>query len=142
MAKETANRLTAVPRTHGERTARRDFGVIEGRLDRASRVARFLGTTLLVTIIVGLVGALVVHATIIENQRDLDSQRSEIARLAAQTEAMRSELAELEAPARIVEDARALGMTEAPSIEYLTAPGSTLDALTLSIAANQLRANE
>ena len=63
---------------------------------------RFLGTALLVTLIVGLVGALVLHATIIENQRDLDSQRSEIARIATQTESMRSKLAELEAPARIV----------------------------------------
>jgi cell division protein FtsL len=141
MANDTANRLTAVPQEQGEQTTRREFGVIEGRLDLASRVARFLGTTLLVTFIVGLVGALVLHATIIENQRDLDSQRSEIARIATQTEAMRSELAELEAPARIVEDARELGMIEAPSIEYLTAPGSTLDDLTLSIAANQLRAN-
>ncbi|MGZ0179258.1 MAG: hypothetical protein ACKVIQ_20525, partial [Acidimicrobiales bacterium] len=110
--------------------------------DLASRVARFLGTTLLVTLIVGLVGALVLHATIIENQRDLDSQRSEIARIATQTESMRSKLAELEAPARIVADARALGMIEAPSIEYLIAPGSALDDRTLGIAANQLRANE
>ncbi len=142
MANYTANRLTSAPQEQGEQATRRDFGVIEGRLDLASRVARFLGTTLLVTFIVGLVGALVLHATIIENQRDLDSQRSEIARIATQTEAMRSELAELEAPARIVEDARALGMIQAPSIEYLTAPGSALDDRTLSIAANQLRANE
>ena len=142
MANETANRLNAAPEERSEQTTRREFGVIEGRLDLASRVARFLGTTLLVTLIVGLVGALVLHATIIENQRDIDSQRSEIARIATQTESMRSKLAELEAPARIVADARALGMIEAPSIEYLIAPGSALDDRTLGIAANQLRANE
>jgi cell division protein FtsL len=142
MANNTAKRLTALPQERSEQTTRREFGVIEGRLDLASRVARFLGTTLLVTLIVGLVGALVLHATIIENQRDLDSQRSESAHIATQTESMRAELAELEAPARIVEDARALGMIEAPSIAYLTAPGSALDHRTLSIAANQLRANE
>ena len=96
---------------------------------------------MLVTFIVGLVGALVLHATIIENQRDLDSQRNDIVRIAADTEGMRSELAELEAPARIVDEARALGMIEAPSIEYLTAPGATLDERTLIIAANQLRDN-
>ena len=134
--------LTAVPANHREPTTKRDFGVIEGRLDIATRLARFLGTTLLLTFIVGLVGALVLHATIIENQRDLDAQRNQIVRTAADTEGMRSELAELEAPARIVEEARALGMIEAPSIEYLTAPGATLDERTLTIAANQLRDNE
>lgn len=125
-----------------EQTATRDFSVVDGRLDMASRVARFLGTTLLVTFIVGLVGALVFHATIIENQRDLDSQRNQIVRIELATEAMRSELAELEAPARIVTEARELGMIEAPSIAYLTAPGGTLDNRTLVIAANELRANE
>ena len=125
-----------------EAEPRQEFDVIEGRLDIATRIARFLGTTLLVTFIIGLVGALVLHATIIENQRDLDSQRAEIARIAAETEAMRSELAELEAPARIVDEARDLGMIEAPSIAYLTTPGTILDERTLTIAANQLRDNE
>jgi cell division protein FtsL len=134
--------LTAVAGGHHEQTTKRDFGVIEGRLDTATRIARFLGTTLLVTFVIALVGALVLHATIIENQRDLDAQRNAIVRIAAETEGMRSELAELEAPARIVEEARALGMIEAPSIEYLTAPGVSLDQRTLSIAANQLRDNE
>ena len=142
MALDTVTNLTAVPQEQSGKQTRRDFGVIEGRLGLAARAIRFMGTTLLVTFIVGLVGALVLHATIIENQRDLDSQRSQIARIAADTEGMRSELAELEAPARIVEEARALGMIEAPSIEYLTAPGATLDNRTLSIAANQLRDNE
>jgi cell division protein FtsL len=142
MANVTAAHLAALPQEHSEQATRREFGVIEGRLDMAARIARFLGTALLVTFIVGLVGALVLHATIIENQRDLDSQRSEIARIAMDTEAMQSELAELAAPARIVTDARALGMIEAPSIEYLSAPGPALDDRTLSIAANQLRANE
>jgi cell division protein FtsL len=134
-------RLTAAPGGHQEQRTKRDFGVIEGRLDTATRILRFLGTTVLVTFIVGLVGALVLHATIIENQRDLDSQRNDIVRIAADTEGMRSELAELEAPARIVDEARALGMIEAPSIEYLTAPGATLDERTLIFAANQLRDN-
>jgi len=81
-----------------------------------------LGSTLLVTLIIGLVGALVLHATIIENQRDLDQARVQIQRIAAETEALESELAELEAPARIVQDALDLGMIEAPSIAYITAP--------------------
>lgn len=133
--------LNAVPDT-GAEPGRPDLGVVHGRLDWATRLVRFLGTTLLATFIVGLVGALVLHATIIENQRDLDAQRTEINRVAAQTEAMRSELAELEAPARIVDEARAMGMIEAPSIEYLTSPVDKVDERTLTIAANQLRVNE
>jgi cell division protein FtsL len=148
MARETlltgAPSLAAVPgqQEQADRNQRRDFGVIEGRLDLATRLVRFMGTTLLVTFIVGLVGALVLHATIIENERDLDSQRAQITHIATETEAMRSALAELEAPARVVAEARALGMTEAPSIEYLTAPAGSLDSRTLNIAANQLRDNE
>jgi len=138
-----AQHLTAVPRTGSQtQPSRRELGVIEGRLDFAARLVRFLGTTLLVTFIIGLVGALVLHATIIENQRDLDTQRSAISKIARETEAMRSELAELEAPARIVADAREMGMTEAPTIEYLTAAGGRIDEHTLTIASNQLQVNE
>ena len=141
-----APRLTALsskPERHGSDAPaeRPGLGVVDG-IGLAARVVRFLGTTLLVTFIVGLVGALVLHATIIENQRELDGQRAEITRLEAETEAMRSELAELEAPARIVAEAQQLGMIEAPSVVYLNAPGGTLDDRTLSVAANQLRANE
>ena len=148
-----ASQLMAIPNTTSLRNeesaapstgvaTRRELGVIEGRLGLAARLLRFLGTTLLVTFIVGLVGALVLHATIIETQRDLDTERGEIVRLATQTEAMRSELAELEAPARIVAEALELGMIEAPSIVYLTAPNGLLDERTLSVAGNQLRENE
>jgi len=156
MAREHSRGAAAAPeRDHGRRDVaeRRNterqpdapaagehrFSVIEGRLDLASRVARVLGTTLLITFIVGLVGALVLHATIIENQRDLDTQRQRIARVASETEEMRSELAELEAPARIVSEAREQGMIEAPSIAYLTAPAGMLDHRTLVVAANDLR---
>jgi len=134
--------LTAVPDEHGAGAERPELGVIPGRLDLATRVVRFMGSTLLVTFIVGLVGALVLHATIIENQRDLDAQRVEINRIAAETEAMRSELAELEAPARVVAEAREMGMIEAPTITYLTTPADRVDDRALSIAADQLRVNE
>lgn len=121
---------------------RRELAVIDGRLGWVTRLLRFLSTTLLVTFIVGLVGALVLHATIIENQRDLDAQRQEIISVAAETEAMRSELAELEAPARVVEQARKLGMIEAPAVVYLTSTNGELDSRTITIASNQLRENE
>ena len=135
------HQLRALPDREASRPTR-ELAVVEGRLSLATRLIRFLGTTLLVTFIVGLVGALVLHATIIENQRDLDAQRREITRVAAETEAMRSVLAELEAPARIVAEARGLGMTEAPTVVYLTAPAGQLDQRTVTIAGNQLRDNE
>lgn len=116
------------------------LGVVEGGLDRAAAVARTLGTILLVTFIVGLVGALAVHATIIENQRELDRQRAHIAEIEAQTEALRHELAELEAPARIVVAARDLGMIEPPSVTYLKTLGGPLDERTIIVAENQLLA--
>lgn len=143
---DSAALLTAVPESEGhgapgDARGRRDLSVIE-RQSVTRRIVRFLSTTLLVTMIVGLVGALVLHATIIENQRELDQQRSQILRIAGETEALRSELAELEAPARIVEDALDLGMIEAPSIEYITAPAGPLDERTLIIAENNLLDNE
>ena len=145
VAGETSVRpLEAVPGGHKQapRRDRREFWVIEGGFDLAARVARFLGSILLVTFIIGLVGALVLHATIIENQRDLDSQRVEIAQLEQDTEAMRHQLAELEAPARIVAAAKSQGMIEAPSIVYLNVLADALDERTMTIAENQLRSSE
>ena len=136
---ETAPQAQPEQSEHHERQT---FDVVEGRLGRATRAVRALGTTLLVTFVVGLVGALVLHATIIQDQRALDAQRTDIARVLADTEAMRSELAELEAPARIVAEAEGLGMIEAPSIVYITVPGAALDGRTMNVAANQLRDNE
>lgn len=143
---ETAPQLVVVPdgqtiRAETQSRRGRELTVVERR-SVARRVLRFLSTTLLVTLIVGLVGALVLHATIIENQRELDQQRAQIRRIAGETEALRSELAELEAPARIVHDALDLGMIEAPSIEYITAPAGILDERTLIVASNQLQDNE
>lgn len=143
--KENARLLSAVPETDGRNDVaagrRRELSLIE-RQGITRRILRFLSTTLLVTLIVGLVGALVLHATIIENQRELDQQRAQILRISSETEALRSELAELEAPSRIVDDARDMGMIEAPSIEYITAPSGPLDERTLIVAANNLRDNE
>jgi cell division protein FtsL len=140
VGKNVVRPLEAAPNEQGQPARRpRDFWVIDGGFDVAARVARFLGTTLLVTFIVGLVGALVLHATIIENQRDLDAQRREITLLEQETEEMRHQLAELEAPARIVAAAKDMGMIEAPSIVYLNAPGGPLGERTIIIAENQLR---
>ena len=137
LAKDVAGVPAGQPETDGSAT--RDFWVVDGGLDLAARVARFLGSTLLVTFIIGLVGALVLHATIIESQRDLDGRKAEIERVQEETDAMRHELAELEAPARIVAEAKNMGMIEAPSILYLNVPSGRLDERTIAVAENQLR---
>lgn len=140
MISDAMSHLSAVPNEIQEPEEPRRFGVIEGGFDRAAHWARLLGTTLLVTFVVGLIGALGVHATIIENQRELDGQRQQIASLGADTEALRHQLAELEAPARIVAEARDLGMIDAPAVTYLQIPGGILDERTIIVAENQLLA--
>lgn len=138
---DSAPRLRAVrpgetlPR---EQPSRHPLEVIEGRRDVVTRFARFLGGALLVTLIVGLVGALGFHATIVETQRGLDERNERIEKLEASTELLRQELAELAAPARVVAEAKSLGMIEAPSIVYLSAPAGELDERTLNVARNQL----
>lgn len=114
------------------------LSVVEGRRDAAGRLVRFLGATLLVTVIVGLVGALVLHATIIETQRELDNRQDLIDALEADTVEMRHELATLEAPARIVASAKAFGMIEAPEIVYLQSSTTALNERTLGVAAYEL----
>lgn len=140
---EAAPRLRAVrpgetvPQETGT-NPRRSFEVIENRRKLASRLLRFFAGTLLVTVIVGLIGALVLHATIVEAQQNLDERNAEIQALEDKTELLRQELAELAAPARVVSEAKSLGMIEAPSIVYLTAPSEALDERTLSVARHQL----
>lgn len=119
-------------------TERRSFEVIDRRRELARRVVRFLGGTLLVTLIVGLVGGLLLQTTIVETQHRLDERNGEIRELEATTELLRQELAELAAPARVVAEAKSLGMIEAPSIVYLTAPAEALDERTLNVARHQL----
>lgn len=117
---------------------KRSFLVIEGGFDRVAQWARRFGTTLLVTFIIGLVGALFVHATIIENQKALDTQRRDIEALVVDTDSLRNQLAELEAPARVVSEALELGMIEPPSVLYLNTPAGPLDDRLLAAAASQL----
>lgn len=133
-------RLVPDPQPSHAPEPEREFSVIEGGIDRAVRALRFLGVTLAATMIVGLVGVLAVHATIIKTQRDLDTQQRRIDTIAAETEGLRHELAELEAPARVVAEAHELGMIEAPAVTYLHVQGGLLEERTLQVAENQLAA--
>jgi len=116
----------------------RSFEVIEHRRQLATRVARYLGGLALITLLVALVGALAFHATIVQTQQGLDEKNDRIEELEATTKRLRQELAELAAPARVVSEAKELGMIEAPSIVYLNAPSNELDDRTLTVARNQL----
>lgn len=113
--------------------------VVEGGRNVAASALRFLGTTLFATFVTGLVGALVLQATIIQKQGVIDKGRAEIAVLETSTEGLHQDLAALEAPARIVTEARRLGMIDAPETVYLNAPSGLLDDRTLTVAENQLR---
>ncbi len=130
--------VPSVPETPVERT-RRDFSVIDG-LTRANRALRLLGSTLFVTFIVGLIGVLALHAANVVAQSELDEQRAEISDMRDRNERLAHELALLEAPARIVGEAKAMGMIEAPSIVYLQASSGELGDRVLRVAENQLRA--
>jgi len=119
--------------TPGERRLR----IVERR-QLAGRIMRYLGGMALLTLIVALVGALVLHATIVQTQQGLDEKNDRIDELESATEVLRQQLAELAAPERVVSEAKDLGMIEAPSIVYLNAPAEELDERTLTVARHQL----
>ncbi|MDH3752779.1 MAG: hypothetical protein OEU32_02805 [Acidimicrobiia bacterium] len=62
----------------------------------------------------------VFHALIVQGQRELDrlADTNEIARI--DNDRLRLEVAEAEAPERIVEAARSFGMVDAPEVVYLS----------------------
>ncbi len=125
-----------------DQRATRSFRVIDGGVSMASRLVRFLGTTLAVTVVIGLVGGLVLHAKIIERQHDLDERNRQIATLEVEAQILSLELAQLEAPARIVREAKTLGMIEAPAVVYLQGSPAELDDRVLRVASAQLRGSQ
>lgn len=140
---DAASRLRVVQpgeHAHPDRNgdSRQSFELIDRRRARLSRAARSLGAIAVATVVVALVGALVLHASMVEAQQGLDQRNDEIEQLEATTEVLRQQLAELAAPARVVAEAKKFGMIEAPSIVYLNAPAEELDERTLTVARRQL----
>lgn len=83
-----------------------------------ARAALIAGGLLLVA---SLFGVVVSHAVLVSGQGRLDGLQQEVAEEQSRYQALRLEVAELEAPGRIVEEAQGrLGMVNPPEITYLT----------------------
>ena len=68
-----------------------------------------------------LFGVVVCHAVLVSGQGQLDGLQQQVSEEQARYQALRLEVAELEAPNRIVEEAQGrLGMVSPPAITYLT----------------------
>lgn len=118
---------------------RAELGVIEGGPNWAAGLVRLLATTVLVGAVFALLGALILHATIVESQSELDQLYADIAQVELSTEIMRHELAQLEAPSRVLTVATQLGMVEAPMLQFLEPRPVPLGAVEMSAVVRQLQ---
>lgn len=85
---------------------------------RRTRAALVAGGLLLVA---SLFAVVVSHAVLVSGQGRLDGLQQQVAEEQSRYQALRLEVAELEAPGRIVEEAQGrLGMVSPPEITYLT----------------------
>lgn len=101
----------------------------------AGRGLRMLGTAGLVTVVIALFGLAAINALIVEQQTTVDSLSNDVAAAQVSNERLRLELAELEAPQRIVAEATdRLGMVVPEDIVYLTPPNSVLDPAVVDAA--------
>ena len=79
-----------------------------------------IGWLTAVTVVVALFGMAAFHALIVQGQGSLDTVTRELEEARAETERLRLEVAELEAPERIVAEAeRRLGMVAPSEVVYL-----------------------
>lgn len=93
----------------------------------AGRGLRLLGTIGFITVVLALFGLAAINALIVENQTMIDSLSSDVTEAQVANERLHLELAELEAPQRIVAEATdRLGMVVPEDIVYLTPPNSVL----------------
>jgi cell division protein FtsL len=79
-----------------------------------------LGTAALVSILGVLVLMAVFHALVVQGQRELDRVNADIDAAGRVNDGLQLELAQMEAPERIVAAARSYGMVDAPEVVYLT----------------------
>jgi len=82
------------------------------------RLVRFVASGVFFTAV--LVGNVIVYASITQGQFDLERLQDRASTREAAYQQLRLRVAEAEAPARIVERARGLGMTEPAKVTYLT----------------------
>jgi hypothetical protein len=96
--------------------------VSRGRRTRVTSVPAFIGTGI---VLVALFTLAIAHALLITGQRDLDGMRRSIASETEEIRVLRLEAAELDAPARVLTEARSrFGMVEPPEVGYLAPLGA------------------
>jgi len=111
--------LRAVTPPAAARPARR-------RRPRGRQRVGFLASGLLFTAV--LVGNVTVHASVTQGQFELERLQDSAAEREATYQQLRLQVAEAEAPGRIVERARQLGMVEPAKVTYLTPTSKTSSA--------------
>lgn len=94
-----------------------------GRAEPSRRRAGLWAGALLFTVVLG--GNVSVHASTTQGQFDLERLRASARQREAGYQQLRLEVAELQAPDRIVAEARRLGMVEPARVTYLTPTAST-----------------
>lgn len=85
------------------------------------RRARVLAGAVAVVVVASLFGVTVFHTVLVADQGDIDALHGRVAEQQARYERLRLEVAQLESPERIVQEARErLGMVPAAGVVYLT----------------------
>jgi hypothetical protein len=120
---ETARRSAAQPAPETEESRDRHLRVVPDARRRGLRVriTPRTGVLLTVSLFGALFGVAVSHAMLIESQMDLEQLDGRAASEQARYERLRRDVAELEAPDRIVSEAQdRLGMVPAEDVQWLT----------------------
>ncbi len=89
-------------------------------LEPTRSTVRMLGTAALVSILGVLLLMAMFHALIVQGQRELDRMNADIETATSVNDRLQLELAQMEAPERIVAAARSYGMVDAPEVVYLS----------------------
>lgn len=89
-------------------------------IEPARSTMRMLGTAALVSILGVLLLMAMFHALIVQGQRELDRMNTDIETATSVNDRLQLELAQMEAPERIVAAARSYGMVDAPEVVYLS----------------------
>jgi len=90
---------------------------------RERRIIALFATGLILTL--GLVANLAIHVQTTQGQFRLDRLQSDATSKEVAYQKLRVEVARLEAPQRVVAEAKRLGMVEPPEVRYLAPNGST-----------------
>lgn len=106
-------------RTSPARAPRRRLAVVDQAPSRG-RLVSVIGPIALFSLFGVLLLMAVFHALIVQGQRELDRLAQQTDLVGVENDLLRLELAEMEAPERVVAAARAFGMVDAPDVVYLS----------------------